>query len=233
MRSAMYRALANAHPPLHRSAVLLAAAALTGLLAGACGAPQEAPRSGAAVLPTSSVELIPTAVSTLITEPTPTYDPQEHNLTPTITPPTKEPGTPQPPLPTSQPSDPYTRQVLLDFGAPPTVAQEVQAYGMFVSGRVIELLPAQWTTPDGERPANPFTVDEREIYIITPVVVELEGPALVNRYDADLSSGRIVVAAFGGQVGQDSVASTDPSQQFGVGEHVLLGLSNHPYLNGN
>ena len=62
---------------------------------------------------------------------------------------------------------------------------------------MIEVLAAQWTTPDGQRPADPSNANGREVYIITPVVIELDGPPLMNRYSANVDAGRIVVAAFG------------------------------------
>jgi hypothetical protein len=152
--------------------------------------------------------------------------------TPTKLPPHKAHGTPLTP-PTPQPSEAYGQQVVADFGPPVPLAQQFAQYGLFVIGRVVEVLPAQWTTPDGQRPADPFAENSSEVYIITPAIIALDGPALLNREGADLASGRIVVAVFGGQVGRDTVATTDSSQRLLEGEHVLLGLSRHPYLNGD
>jgi hypothetical protein len=134
--------------------------------------------------------------------------------------------------PTPQPGDAYGLQVVADVGPPVPLAQQFAQYGLFVIGRVVEVLPAQWTTSDGQRPADPFGGNSSGVYIMTPAVVALDGPALLNRDGANLASGRIVVAVFGGEVGRDSVATTDPSQRLLAGEHVLLGLSRHPYMNG-
>lgn len=157
-------------------------------------------------------------------QPTPTYDPNEFNLTPTITPPPKEQG-PPPPQWTPEPSSPYGQGVHVDFGPPPSVEQLVQGRVLIITGRVIRLLPAQWTTPDAQRPSNPFAENPEQTTIITPVIVELDAPPLVDRFDTTLSGGQqLAVAAFGGQVGEDSVTTNDPSQHFSTGERVLLVL---------
>ncbi len=165
--------------------------------------------------------------------PSPTYDPHEHNLTPTITPPAKDHGT-TPPATTPDPNSQFNYIANVTYGPPASPKEHVQNFGLFVTGRVVEILPAQWTTPDGQRPENPFEINPEEIQIITPVVIELEGMPLVNRLGADLSSSQeVIVAAYGGQVGEDRFETNDSSQQFEVGERVLLGLTNHPYLQGD
>lgn len=197
---------------------------LAGLLSTACGEPDRASDGGPR-----------TVVGGQQPEPTPTYDPHELNVTQTITPPAKEEGEPppEPTEPTPDQSAPYGQVINVTFGPPVPAAKLVPDYGLWVTGHVVEILPAQWTTPDGQRPENPWATDPGEVFIITPVVIELDGPSLVNRYGADLSAGRVVIAAYGGQVGQDRFETGDPGQRFALGEQVVLGLTDRLYLNGD
>jgi hypothetical protein len=115
--------------------------------------------------------------------------------------------------------------VTAQFAAPPTAEQFAGAYGLIVSGTVTQVLAAQWTTPDGKRPSDVNSADVPDTYaIITPAIVMLDGPALVDRIGADLPSGNIVVATLGGTVGKDVITTNDPSQHFDVGDHLLIGL---------
>lgn len=163
---------------------------------------------------------------------TPTYDPNEHDQTPTITPPAKDHG-PTPSISTPTAQEPYIFNVGVTFGPEPTARELVQSAEFFIKGRVVELLPAQWTTPDGQRPDDPHREDPETTYIITPVVIELDGPPIISRVPETFPDRQIVVAAYGGQIGKDQVAVNDPSQTFEVGENVLLGLSSNLYLHGN
>lgn len=114
--------------------------------------------------------------------------------------------------------------------------QLVQGYDLFVIGRVVEELPARWTTPDGRRPLD-LMADVPERYtIITPYVLalgvpdylrEMTGPLipLNDRATTAFPAGttRIVVIAEGGAVGKDSVVHV-PSELLTVGERVLIVL---------
>ena len=182
------------------------------VLASACGTAEPSPvgRQGAA--------------------PSPTYDPNEFALTPIIPLPTKGPHLSPVPEPTPNPNGGNTFGVSVAFGPPPSAEQFAQSYGLIVSGRVVQILPAQWTTPDGKRPADLSSNSVPATYaIITPVIVKLDGAPLVNSLGADVTSGEIVAATFGGQVDKDVVTTNDPSQHLEVGQHILLGLSDHPY----
>lgn len=138
---------------------------------------------------------------------TPTYDPNEHDLTPTITPPAKDHG-PTPSISTPTAQEPYISNVGVTFGPEPTARELVQSAGLFIKGRVVEIIPAQWTTPDGRRPDNPYRENPETIYIITPVVIELDGSPIISRVPEDVPDRQIVVAAYGGQIGQERSRST-------------------------
>ncbi len=172
------------------------------LLLGACGAPAVRPSSGATSTSTPGVAL-----------------------------PTNEPPSSPVPSPTKAPNVGFNLAVTADFGAPPTAEQFANWYDLIVTGTVIQILPAQWSTPDGTRPNDLDYAKVPDIYaIITPAVIELDGAPLIDRYGVDVSSGQIVVAAFGGQVGNDLITINDPSQQLSVGQHVLAGLSDRPSI---
>lgn len=162
---------------------------------------------------------------------TPTYDPNEFDLTPVIPLPTKGPEQSPMPIPTQDPNAGFSLSVTSDFAPPPTAEQFASWYDLIVSGTVTEILPAQWGTPDGKRPKKVDYSTVPDVYpIITPAVITLDGAPLVDRYGVDVSSGSIVVAAFGGQVGKDQVMTNDQSQHLEVGEHLLMGLSDHPFV---
>ena len=116
-------------------------------------------------------------------------------------------------------------RVTAQFAAPPTAEQFADTYGLIVSGTVTQVLDAQWTTPNGKRPSDVISADVPNTYaIITPAMVTLDGPALVDRTGVDLSSGSILVATLGGTVGKDVITTNDPSQHLNVGDHLLIGL---------
>lgn len=131
-------------------------------------------------------------------------------------------------------NDPITSGTEVTFGEPPSPEEIGRGESLVVTGEVIEILPAEWATPDGQRPEDPWKpgVVPEQYPIISPIVIALDAPPLVNRTEADLSSGEVVVAAYGGQVGEDRVWTNDPSQHFRMGKRVLVILTNRPYLQG-
>ena len=186
----------------------LGAIAVVLLVAAACGEPE-----------TSSVGSDATAspVATATFEPTPTT---VAGATPT--------------------EDPFADGFVLTMNASydPTFRPEqlVQGYDLFVIGRVVEELPARWTTPDGLRPADLMGDVPDRYTIITPYVLDLGVPEYIrdltgpliplndrgaSAYPADTT--RLILAAEGGTVGKDSVVHS-PSYLFTVGERALIGL---------
>jgi hypothetical protein len=172
-------------------------------------------------------------------KPTPTYDPHELHVTPD--PDVHQPDETEEFGPTEYVPDadvPIHIHDDVHFGPPPTVEEVFHGAPLVVSGRVVEVLPAQWTTPDGKRPENPWTTG---YHIITPAVIELDRPPIVDHakleildVDFDGAAGeRVVVAVRGGQIGDDLTTTTDPSQQLDVGTQVILRLSIHPHLQGD
>lgn len=135
---------------------------------------------------------------------------------------------------TSESDDPIATPVLT-FGVYDTYARApipatylVDDAHLVVSGQVVDILPAQWTTDDGAPPEPEAALNNFEATIITPVVIRLDGPPLVNRVSfelpIDVASDTIVLAALGGRVGEVQVDTNSPNEQFEKGEHVLVVL---------
>jgi hypothetical protein len=165
--------------------------------------------------------------------PSPTYDPNEFALTPTIPLPTKGPRTSPVPEPTQDPNAGVSVGLSGTFINPSSPEQFDQWYGFIVSCTDIQMLPAQWSTPDGKRPPDVSQENIPDTYkIVTPAVVKLDGAPLVNRLGAEVSSGQIVATTFGGQIGKDQMTIDDPVQHLQVGQHVLLGLTDQPIPSG-
>jgi hypothetical protein len=163
--------------------------------------------------------------------PSPTYDPNEFALTPTIPLPTKGPRTSPVPEPTQDPNAGIGVSIMGTYAPPPSPEQFAQWYGLIITGTVIQVFPAQWSTSDGKRPPDARQENVPNTYmIITPAIIKLDSAPLVNSLGADVASGRIVVTTFGGQVGKDQCTIDDPSQHLEVGQHLLLGLTDHPLL---
>lgn len=168
-------------------------------------------------------------------QPSPTYSAQERNVQ---SHPTKSAGLAPTTLIEATPNAnvPISISTTVDFAPPPTAEQIVDWYGLIVTGHVVEVLPSQWSTPDRKRPANAYeALARKDFVIITPVVVEIDSPAIVNRYNANVSPNapdpahrRVVLATLGGDVGQDRWEVDDPTQRFVVGERVLVALTNRP-----
>lgn len=172
----------------------------------------------------------PSRVGGRAAAPSPTYDPNEFGLTPSVPLPTKEPHLSPVPQPTPNPNGDNTFGVSVAFGPSPSAETFAKSYGLIVRGDVVKILPAQWTTPDGKRPSDLRSDSVPATYaIITPVIIKLDGSPIANTIGADVTGGEIVVATFGGRVGKDVVTTNDPSQHLEMGQHVLLGLSDHPY----
>jgi hypothetical protein len=185
-----------------------------------CGCGQAS--TGSRGVPTSAATPSSTAAATVVRA-----SPTATTPAPTVT------AAASPTAATPETSEGYGMFVNVDYGPPVSPATLAGEYELFVTGNVVEVLPAQWTTPDGQPPPNSQAVDSDETFIITPVVIELDGPPIVNRTGTYLAADRLVLAAFGGQVGNDQMATNDASQQFEVGQHVLVGLSAHPFMHGD
>jgi hypothetical protein len=177
---------------------------VTATLIASCGEAEFASQSGQVATPSVAGELLVT--------PAPTVHKPEQ--------------TPDPLPPTPVPSDPMVLTLSVTLGPPLPPETLVQRYGTIVTGTIVEALPSQWTTPDGQRPENPWESVPGTFTIITPYVLELDGTLALNLLGADLSTGRVVIATEGGQVGQDVVRSNAPSEQLAVGQRVLVALTN-------
>jgi hypothetical protein len=134
------------------------------------------------------------------------------------------------------PSPPFCVERIVDGAYGPTPVAEilVERIHLIVQGTVIAILPGRWTTEDGSRPVDPgLTTGNREATIITPVVVQLDGPPIVNRLPPESPlapvTGTVVLAALGGQVGQDCFDPDDHKAYYEVGERVLVGLTHTAY----
>lgn len=153
--------------------------------------------------------------------PTPTTEIIRGTVTPAV------PSTPAPTeSPTPDPNEPFNYGefvTLADLG--PSLGAFVDYSLLIVTGSVAAILPARWTTPDGKRPDNPYEVVPEIVTIVTPIVIELDAPPILNRTSESLDSGRVIALIHGGVVGDDSVTIHAPWSNYTIGEMVLLTLS--------
>lgn len=201
-----------------------------GLLA-ACGQPNPTPgRAAAAGTPVGTATVgslplpsapgtpgnlpiptaMPTALGTVVlpTAPTDPY-PRSDIRTPEVLP---------APLPysTPRPSDPYRIEIASARDGNPRLSTELNT--LVVVATVMEIRPAQWSTPDGRRPANPH--DRQSPYgIYTPMFVQVEQ---VAKGAAPLA--RLAVVIPGGTVGDDYIRYSDGLYDFEVDQRVVLFL---------
>jgi len=138
--------------------------------------------------------------------------------------PTKPPPTVFP-TPTPNPSGGVGLHVSADAFAytPPETLARVS--DLVVTGHVTQILPPQWATPDRKPPADWIAAVEADDYngIITPVVLTLDGPPVVNHVGFNPTQKTIVVAQLGGTIGQYAVTYSG-TPIFVLGEHVLVVL---------
>ena len=130
---------------------------------------------------------------------------------------------PPPPQPTPRASDPYH----LTVAAEPSYWQPddmTKFAPIVIVGAVTKVHPPRWTTPDGTRPSNPWTTDNRET-IYKPVEIT------VTQYlKGAQQQQRLLIFAVGGTIGQDSVAySPEALLTFHEGEQVVLFLIESRY----
>ena len=91
-----------------------------------------------------------------------------------------------------------------------------------LTGTVTKVFPAQWTTPDGLRPKNPWSKDNVDT-IYTPVEVTVSELIKGKKYAKRVVDTKLVtLMVLGGVVGKDSVTFTP--YDFREGEQVLLFL---------
>ncbi|MFH1224755.1 MAG: hypothetical protein V1676_03035 [Candidatus Diapherotrites archaeon] len=83
-----------------------------------------------------------------------------------------------------------------------------------VIGRVTEILPSKWDTPDGGRPAD--VASDAQIY--TDAIIQVDSTAKGS------VPSRLVVRTLGGKIGDHSMDVEDAAK-FEVGEKVLLFLT--------
>jgi hypothetical protein len=81
----------------------------------------------------------------------------------------------------------------------PSLQIQVPSSEIIIIGTVKEMLPARWSTADGQRPPNPCGVTQPPFpYIYTPVRVTVE-----QVIKGSVSTSEIEVHELGGTVGQD------------------------------
>lgn len=162
-------------------------------------------------------------------EPTATEIPPNEWVDPVPTYPIEDEPIQTQPIPDAD--EPYGFESIVDYAPYDQVeiGPAARRTDMFVLGRVVEVLPAEWTTPDGARPENPWQADHVEFTIITPVIVEVE-EVFLSRDTSWKKGDFITIAAHGGAVDDDYVYTNALSQHFETGEIILVGLSDNPYL---
>lgn len=149
-------------------------------------------------------------------------------LVPGVDPSFDEPPNPPPtvfatPRPTFGPNDPWGGII---YGyRQPEPKKEAKKAQLIIVGTVQDVGVARWTTSDGKRPANPFAKSNQDT-IFRPVTVAVE-----SVIKGSSKQGDIIVEAYGGTVGQDSVEwASDDLFKFNVGDHVVLYLDQYDLL---
>jgi hypothetical protein len=142
-----------------------------------------------AAIPTKSdlSPLAPTIEATLAI-PTPTRDPNTG---------TRVTG----PTPTAARYDPSQPCVLASIASSPGIQTQARSAQVIIVGVIVEVAPARWSTPNGQRPAMPPCGGQPPYdYIFTPVRVSVE-----QVVKGSISTSEIEVRLIGGTVGQDQL----------------------------
>lgn len=175
----------------------------------------------ASTQPVSVTLTIPANATPTLDYAPPTPDPAEPIVDdPGVDRPT--PSGPLPAQPTPKPDDPYHMSSCAERER--EINQLMSFNPIVIVGRVQEVLPARWTTPDGKRPSNPHatTSDGSIRYgIVTPITIAVE-----QNIEGQMNDQAITILIGYGVIGQDSVDQCGNAdlEQFRVGERVLLFL---------
>lgn len=206
---------------LMQGSLALAMSGCTGALLAACGQPNPSPEVGRASAP-GTPEKAPTAGPDTQETPIPVPFP---GVTATTGYPTPEPRPPLnttvPYLPqnprTVRPDEPF--QVVANATTYPNTSIETNGSQLVVRGTITRVLPAQWTTIDGKRPANPHA-QSPQYTIYRPVLMNIE-----QRLKGVPPDQQLALYVPGGEIGQDSVRRLpDTLWEFSEGENVVLFL---------
>ncbi|MDQ2805509.1 MAG: hypothetical protein M3Z04_01100 [Chloroflexota bacterium] len=181
----------------------------------ALAVPTNAVAQAVPVLPTypgKSGEIYPPTPyppGTVVVTPFPPDGDKEFYFTPV-------PGTP---LPTPLPSDPF-QQTIVANGIIQSPGEYVKDVEFVVKATVAKVWPARWTTPDGKRPADPYSIDNAKYTIITLVTFRVD-----TVLKGQLPDAEVVASFLGGDVDQDYVHAPgyDPSN-FKLGGGAVLFL---------
>lgn len=109
---------------------------------------------------------------------------------------------------------------LVEYMSPDMLTKESD---MILTGSVKEILPATWSTPDGEQPASALEDLGQDEVIYRDVVISMD-EYLKN----SLSSNEVVVRVLGGTVGNLTLDVED-EPSFEIGKDVLLYLVEDTY----
>lgn len=127
--------------------------------------------------------------------------------------------TPQPSPSTPPPAAPYQRIMRPLLPAPDT-ARTVAEVVLILIGQVLEVLPPRWTTPDGQRPANPHSTAGTDS-IFTPV--RIAAKSLLKGAPA---TQEVLVRLPGGEIAADYVLVENALYaRFQTGERTVLFLN--------
>lgn len=173
-------------------------------------------------LPTvTSLSSAATATPTRRSNPTPWPTDTPPRVSPTPVPtqlgPSVEPTRLIPEVPTPAPGTPFHLTVSGERAA--NTKLSTQQAAIIGIGTVKQVMPARWTTPNGQRPANPFAPTNQET-IFRPVLFE------VDQYLKGQQPQReLLLFAFGGTVGQDTTERiSDDLFVFHEGDKAILFL---------
>ena len=118
-------------------------------------------------------------------------------------------------LPTPLPDDPYIVSSHSYRPLFPSLYTELAE--IVIRGTVKQVLSPRWTTPDGNRPANPWKAQE---FIYRPVVIDV-----IGYYKGELKETELIVMAYGGEIGNDRMWDGEEDfDKYKEGEQVVLFL---------
>lgn len=166
----------------------------------------------------------PASRNSIATRPMPTWTALIPGVDPSFDAPSPEKPIYATPRPTLGPNDPWGGTLFL-YGHPNTLYSTKHA-NLIVTGAVIQVDPARWTTPDGKRPANPHAPNNKDT-IFRPVRVKIDSFIM-----GSLPQPELLLMASGGTVGQDTLDyGGDDRTTFHEGDRVLIFLTDNAGIN--
>lgn len=166
----------------------------------------------------------PESRTPIATRPMPTWTALVPGVDPSFDSPRPAPAIYATPRPTLGPNDPWGGTLFL-YGHPNTLYSTRQA-NLIVTGTIMQVNPARWTTSDGKRPANPHALSNKDT-IFRPIRIKID-----SFITGSLPQTELLVMASGGTVGQDTLDyGSDDRTTFREGDRVLIFLTSAGSIN--